>query len=52
MIIHIFFTSKIFTSRTSLKLAKNRANAKQHPEPGLENYLEIIHILNLLYSRK
>ena len=36
-----FFISNIFVSNTKLKLARNQANAKQHPESELllfENY--------------
>ena len=39
--IHAFFISIFFTSNTRLKLTKNQANAKQHPEAELllfENY--------------
>ena len=37
----MFFISKIFISNARLKLAKNQANAKQHPEAEVllfENY--------------
>ena len=40
-LIHAFFISNTFTSNARLKLAKNQANAKQHPETKLllfENY--------------
>ena len=39
--IHAFFISNIFISNARLKLAKNQANAKQHPKAELlllENY--------------
>ena len=31
----VYFVSNTFTSNTRLKLRKNRANAKQHPETEL-----------------
>ena len=40
-VIHAFFRSNTFISNASLKLAKNQANAKQHPEAEFllfENY--------------
>ena len=40
-LLHAFFMSYTFVSNTRLKLAKNQANAKQHPEAELllfENY--------------
>ena len=39
--VHAFCISNTFISYVRLKLAKNQANAKQHPEPELllfENY--------------
>ena len=39
--IHVLFTSNTFISNARLKLAKNQAKAKQHPETELslfENY--------------
>ena len=33
--IHVFFISNTFTSFSTLKLAKNQANSKQHPEAEL-----------------
>ena len=33
--LHAFFISNTFISNTRLKLAKNYAKAKQHPEAGL-----------------
>ena len=39
----LFFISNTFTSNTRPKLAKNQANAKQHPEAEL---LKIIHIFH------
>ena len=33
--VHVFFISNTFVSNTRLKLAKNQANTKQHPEAEL-----------------
>ena len=56
---HIFFISNIFISNAKLKLAKNQANAKQHPEAELlllENYSHSSSTLssknNRIYSKK
>ena len=41
MIVNNFFISNTFISKARLKLPKNQANSKQHPEAGLllfENY--------------
>ena len=45
-----FFESNAFISNSRLKLAKNQANARQHPE--VELYLKIIHILHPYYHLK
>ena len=57
--VHAFFISNTFISYVRLKLAKNQANAKQHPEPELllfENYLCSSYMLssrnNRRYSKK
>ena len=47
-VIHAFFISNTFISNARLKLAKNQANAKQHPETDLllfENYLRSLSML-------
>ena len=44
-----FFINNTFKSITRLKLAKNKANAKQHPEAEL---LKIIYILHPRYHPK
>ena len=38
VIVHAFFISNTFTSNARLKLAKNQANAKQHPEAELSPF--------------
>ena len=55
----IFFISNTFISNATLKLAKNQANAKQHPEVELlpfENYAHSSTTLssknNRTYSKK
>ena len=43
---HAFFISNTFISNVKLKLAKNQANFKQHPQAELllfENYLHSLH---------
>ena len=44
--LHAFFISNTFISNGSLKLAKNQANAKQHPEVKLLLF-ENFHIVHL-----
>ena len=58
-LLHAFFISNTFISNARLKLAKNQANAKQHPEVELllfENYSHSSYTLssinNLTYSKK
>ena len=58
-LIHAFFISNTFINNARLKLAKNQANAKQHPEaePWLvENYSHFSSMLlsknNKTYSKK
>ena len=54
MILHILFISNSFISKARLKLAKNQANTKQHPEAGLllfENYLYSSFILSSKNNR-
>ena len=44
----LFFISNTFTSNARLKLAKNQANAEQHPEAEIllfENYSVFIHVI-------
>ena len=36
--LHLFFISNSFISNSRLKLTKNQANAKQHPEAELLTY--------------
>ena len=50
--IHAFFISNTFISNARLKLAKNQANAKLHPEAEFYSYLKIIHILYPRYHPK
>ena len=53
--VHAFFISNSYVSNTRLKLAKNQANAKQHPETELllfENYSHSSCKNNKTYSRK
>ena len=57
--LHTFFISNTFINNARLKLAKNRANAKQHPEAELllfENYSHSSSTLsskiNRVYSKK
>ena len=57
--LHSFFISNTFISNARLKLAKNQANAKQHPEAELltsENYWHSSSTLssnnNRTYSKK
>ena len=57
--LHAFFVSNTFISNARLKLAKNQANAKQHPEAELllfENYSHSSSTLssknNSTYSKK
>ena len=54
----LFFISNTFVRNTRLKLAKNQANAKQHPEAELllyENYSDsssmLSHKNNRTYSK-
>ena len=56
---HAFFISNTFISNVKLKLAKNQANFKQHPQAELllfENYLHSSPTLssknNRTYSKK
>ena len=47
MILKTFFISSNFKSKARLKLPKkDQANATQHLEAGLENYLKTIHVLH------
>ena len=56
--IHAFFISITFINNTGLKLAKNQANAKQHPEAEIllfENYSHFSSLSsksNKTYSKK
>ena len=57
--LHAFFMNNIFISNANLKLAKNQANTKQHPEAELllfENYSHSWSTLssknNRTYSKK
>ena len=57
--IHAFFLSNTFINNAGLKLAKNQANTKQHPEAELvlfDNYLHFSSTLscksNRTYSKK
>ena len=57
--IHALFIGNTFLSNARLKLGKNQANAKQHPEAELlllENYLHSSYMLssqnNTTYSKK
>ena len=51
-----FSISNTFISKARLKLARNQANAKQHPEAELENYSHSSSTLlsknNWIYSKK
>ena len=49
--VHAVFISNTFISNVALKLAKNQANAKQHPEAELL-LMEIIPILHSRYHPK
>ena len=51
MYIHAFFISNAFISNAGLKLPKNQADVKQHPEANF-CYLKIIHILDPRYHPK
>ena len=48
---HAFFISNISVSSARLKLAKNSAKAKQHPEVDF-HYLKIIHFFHSRYHLK
>ena len=57
--IHAFFIRNTFISNVRLRLAKNQANAKQHPQAELllfENYSYFSSMLssknNKIYSKK
>ena len=52
--VHSFFISNTFISNARLKLAKNQANAKQHPEAELslfENYSHALFTLSFKNNR-
>ena len=46
-----FFISNTFISNARLKLAKNQANAKQHPEAELLQFENYSHSLSMLSSK-
>ena len=47
----LFFISNTFISNARLKLAKNQANAKQHPEAELLLFENCSHSLSALLSK-
>ena len=52
--VHAFFISNTFISKARLKLAKNQANAKHHPEAELllfQNYSHSFIIQIIFYSQ-
>ena len=52
---HVFFISSTFISNAMLKLTKNQANAKQHPEVELllfENYSHYSSMLSSINNRR
>ena len=48
--LHLFFISNSFISNSRLKLTKNQANAKQHPEAELLTYENYKHSSSTLSS--
>ena len=50
--IHAFFIRNTFICNVRLKLAKNQASAKQHPQAVNFCYLKIIHIFHPCYHPK
>ena len=50
-IISLFYISNIFISNTRLKLAKNQADAKQHPEAQLWLFENYSHSSSILSSK-
>ena len=49
--VHTFFTSNTFISNARIKLAKNQANAKQHPEAELLLFENYSHSSSMLSSK-
>ena len=52
VIVHAFFISNTFTSNVRLKLAKDKANAKQHPEAELLPFENYSHSSSTLSSKR